>query len=440
MMDIDMKKGFTMVETIVAIGVFTIFFTVIFLILQQVLINIGTSRARAVALSIGQKKMELLRNLPYANVGTTGGIPSGPILQEETVTLNNQQFLVKTDIVYIDDPFDGVAPADPIPGDYKRARVQVTWEGLYPSRLPVTLVTNIAPRGIESNPGGGTLFIQVINAQGLPVSNANISVVNTSVHPNINYNTLTNSNGNVIIPAAPSCVTCYRITAGKAGYSTERTYATTEVANPLLPHATVIEGEVTQITFTIDQLGSMTIRSLGSQASGYPVVPNVIFTLRGSKIIGTDTSDNPVYKYSYQTTTGGGTVGIPNLEWDNYAVMLEDSNYTFAGSTPLNPVTLTPGQSLTLNMVVEMRYAASLLVILKDQIGTLIASGSANITKSGVDLTKYTPATGSPDYGQIFFNNLTIGLYNLIASAPGYQTASSSVNVTGNVQTTVVLH
>lgn len=443
MMDRGMSRsvhGFTLIETVVAIGVFSIFFAAIAFILQQVLVNIGTSRVRAVALSIGQERMELVRNLPYTNVGTVGGIPSGPLAQSEDIIINSQPFTVKTDIVYIDDPFDGSAPSDPIPADYKRVRIQVTWGGVYPSRLPVTLISNVVPNGIESNPGGGTLFIQVINAQGQPVQNANVTVVNSSVTPNININTLTNANGNITIPAAPACVTCYKITASKSGYSVDRTYGTNEVANPILPHSTVIAGQVTQVTLSIDQLSNITIKSFGSQASGYPVVPNVIFQLTGSKIIGTDTSDNPVYKYSYQTNTGGGTVGIPNLEWDNYTIVLSDSNYTLSGSSPLSPMQITPSSSVNVNIVVEPKYSSSLLITLKDSIGNLIASGSANITKPGISLTKYTPATGSPDYGQLFFNNLSTGLYDLIASSTGYQTATSSVTINGNLQTTVVLN
>ncbi|MCX8009070.1 MAG: prepilin-type N-terminal cleavage/methylation domain-containing protein, partial [Patescibacteria group bacterium] len=127
-----MKKGFTLIETVVAVGVFATFFTAIFLIVNQILTNLGTSQVRAVALSIAQTKIELIRNLPYQNVGTIGGIPSGPIQQNETIQQNNQTFTVKTDIVYIDDPFDRTVPNDPIPADYKRVRIQVTWGGIYP--------------------------------------------------------------------------------------------------------------------------------------------------------------------------------------------------------------------------------------------------------------------------------------------------------------------
>ena len=219
------SHGFTLIETVVAIGVFSIFFAAIAFIIQQVLVNVGTSRVRTVALALGQEKMETIRNLPYANIGTVGGIPNGPMLPTENVTINNQTFTVTTSIQYIDDPFDGLAPTDTIPADYKRVRIQITWGGVFPSRSPVTLVTNVVPKGIESNPGGGTLYIQVVDSLGAGVGNATVQITNTTVTPNINLSTLTNSNGNVTIPGAPACVSCYNITVTKAGYSTERTYS-----------------------------------------------------------------------------------------------------------------------------------------------------------------------------------------------------------------------
>jgi type II secretory pathway pseudopilin PulG len=437
------RSGFSMVETIVAIGVFSIFFASIAFILQQVLENVGTARVRAVALSLGQEKMELIRNLPYTNVGTIGGIPNGPIQQIENIIINSTAFTVTTSIFYIDDPFDQSAPTDPIPADYKRVRVQVTWGGLFPSRLPVTLVTNIVPKGLESNPGGGTLIVQVLNSQGLPVSNSNVTITNTLVTPNINVSTLTNANGMVVIPAAPACITCYNISVTKAGFSTDRTYTSSEVANPLQPPPTVIEGSVIQVSFSIDQTGSLSISSRSSQETGYLPLTNVIFALRGTKIIGHDTQDNPVIKYSQQFTTGGGTVGIPNLEWDTYTVDLTDSNYTMAGSTPLNPISVLPGvYNIPMTIVADPKFASSLLVTVKDTMNQLVSSVAATLLNntSGVELTKITAATGSANMGQVFFNNLTLGNYLLTASLSGYQTATSSLTINGNKQTTVVLN
>src|SRR3989344_941187 len=159
--------GFTIFETVIAIAVLGIFFAAVSVIIQQILQLTGQSRVRATALELAQQKIEVVRNLPFAQVGTSGGIPQGPLLQTETVTINGQPFTVKTSVTYIDDPFDQLAPADLINTDYKRARVEVTWSGPFPSTKPVTEVTNIAPRGIETIGGGGTVYIQVFDANAL---------------------------------------------------------------------------------------------------------------------------------------------------------------------------------------------------------------------------------------------------------------------------------
>src|SRR3989344_4040027 len=193
--DIQRSKrtaGFTFVETIVAIGVLGIFFAAIAFILQQVLQNIGESRVRTTALALAQQKMELIRNLPYNSIGTIGGIPQGSISPTEEVTINNQSFTVTTSIIYIDDPFDEEVPADLINTDYKRARIQVTWSGAYPSLTPVTFVTNIVPKGVETIVGGGTLYIRVFDSNGQAVSGASVKVDNTTIDPQIHMDTLTN--------------------------------------------------------------------------------------------------------------------------------------------------------------------------------------------------------------------------------------------------------
>lgn len=433
--------GFTLVETIVAIGVFSIFFAAISFILQQVLENVSTSRVRTVALTLAQQKLETLKNIPYDSLGTVGGIPSGTIPQSEVITVNNQDFTISTSILYIDDPFDQLTPSDPIPADYKRVRIQVTWGGL--SRNPVTLVTNITPKGLESNPGGGTLYIQVLNSSGLPVNASSVTITNTTIVPNINITTLTDANGFVIVPAAPACVSCYNISVTKAGYSTDRTYSTSEIANPTQPPSTIIAGTVTQITFSIDQLGSLSISSKSTGESGYQTLANVIFALRSSKIIGYDTNDKPKYKYTQQFNTGGGTVGIPNLEWDTYTIDMSDSNYTLAASTPLNPVTVLPGVfSSPVTILVDPKYTASLQLTIKNNLNQLMSSAAATVknVSSGAQFTKVTPATGSADFGQVFFNNLTLGSYFLVASLSGYQEATSSFVINSNQQTTLVLN
>ncbi len=437
----NLVSGFTLVETLVALGVLGIFFASVAIILQLVLQNVAESRIRSVALSLAQEKMENVRNLPYNQVGTQGGIPQGALLQSEIKNINSLDFTVKTSIIYIDDPFDGVAPNDLLNTDYKRVRIEIDWQGAYPSRYPVALVANVAPKGIETLAGGGTLYIQVFNSSGIPVSNATVAVDNTSINPNIHIQTLTNANGILSLPGTPPCIACYQVTITKPNYTTDKTYLSSEVANPLQPSATVLEGKITQISFAIDQASQITVNSLGSRESEFPPISNVQFTLKGSKIIGYDTFDEPVYKYSFSTNTGGGTVSIPDLEWDSYKLDFSNSAYNLAGSNPLNPVVLLPATKLTVAISAVPKSNTSLLVAVKKTGGELIASASARLTKlPEFDSTKPVGASGAADFGQAFFGELIPGTYDLNIFSDGYQTATASYSLTTIHQETITLN
>jgi hypothetical protein len=386
--------------------------------------------------------MEVIRNLPYAEVGTVGGVPSGALLQTEPIIINSLPFTVTTSIVYIDDPYDGVAPNDTINTDYKRVRTEITWGGIYPSRVPMTLVTNIAPKGVETTTGGGTLFVRVFNANGVAIPNATVKIDNTDMIPEIHTQTLTDATGSVNLPGSPACVTCYQVTITKTNFSTDKTYSTNEAANPLQPHATVIEGQTTQISFAIDQVSSIRVNSYGSRESGYPPIANVFFTLRGSKIIGYDTSDNPVYKYEYTTNTGGSTVNISDLEWGTYTLDFAASGHNLAGSNPVTPFSLTPATALTVAAAAVPKSNTSLLVVMKNSAQELLASATAELASDSIPYLASTSAgpNGAADFGQAFFGSLTPALYSLKVTLAGFQEATSSVSLTSNQQETVTLN
>lgn len=438
-MEIRKLPGFTMIETLVAMAVLGIFFSSVSIIIQLIIQNVGSARVRSTALAVAMQKMELIRNLPYAQIGTVGGIPAGAIVPSEQVTINTLVFTVTTSILYYDDSFDGVAPTDTLPDDYKRIRVQVTWGGAFPSRLPITLVSEISPNGIETTAGGGTIMINVFNGAGLAVPNATVSIDNTAVNPAIHMQTLSDANGLIVIPGAPACVTCYQITVTKTGYSTDKTYSTTEVANPTQPYTTVIAGHVTPLSFAIDQVSTLLINSYNQS---YQPISNVLFTIRGNKIIGHDTQDNPIYKYQRATSTGGWSITIPSLEWDTYNLDFSSSLHMLAGSNPLLPVALLPNSTQTLSIVAVPKANMSLLVKVKNSAGILQSSASATLSNLTLYYTntQITPSTGSANYGQVYYGSLSSGAYNLLVTLPGYQVSSSSVTINTNQQTTVSLN
>ncbi len=430
------QKGFTLLETIIALGLLGIFIASVIGIFQLVLQNIGASQVRAKALALAQDRMERIRNLSYTSLGTVGGIPNGNILANEQVSENGAIFIVTTSIQYIDDPYDSVAPVDLLPSDYKRVRIEVTWSGLFPSTYPVTLVTNVAPKGIESNAGGGTLIVQILDAQGAPISGATVTIKNTVVTPNNNIPTLSDGQGLVSFPGAPACVTCYEITTTKYGYSTDKTYSTTEVTNPSQPFATIIAGQLTQLTLAIDKLSALSFNSYNTSNQPYP---GVGFVFRGSKTIGYDALDNPVYKYVKNYFIQAGQVA--SLEWDTYTLDYSTSQHTLVASNPLIPITVLPNTVGTINLIHIPKISASLLVVVQNAQKQLQYNAVATLSSAllGFTDTKVTPATSSASYGQVFFSPLAQGVYDLAVSLDGYQLATSSVTVTTNQRENVTL-
>lgn len=254
------NKGFTFVGILVGVSLLLIVFLGIYGIFQLNLKVVGQNRARITATTLANQKIEIIKNLAYDEVGTVSGIPSGEVLESETITRNNIDYIVKTTIGYVDDPFDGLAPADLLPNDYKKAKVKVFWTGLLDGE--VTLITSIAPKGLETTEGGGNLLISVFDALGQPISQADIHLVNDQISPNIDAHYQTNNQGQYLVAGAPSSTNAYQITVSKDNYSTDRTYSFTEVVNPEKPQATVLEGDLTEISFSIDRLSNFSLRTL----------------------------------------------------------------------------------------------------------------------------------------------------------------------------------
>ncbi|MDI6883302.1 MAG: carboxypeptidase regulatory-like domain-containing protein [Patescibacteria group bacterium] len=252
-------KGFTLVEVLVGVALMVIIFLGLYSAFQLGLKVVGNSKAQATAIALANQKIEQVRNLSYKDIGTIGGIPSGVLPQTEEIYRNAVSYAIKTTVLYIDDPFDGLAPTDTLSTDYKRAKIKVSWSGYFGGE--VTLITDIAPKGVETEAGGGTLKISVFNASGIGVAQADIHIINSQILPVIDTTYQSDDSGNLIIAGAPTSTEAYQITVSKPGFSQDRTYGRDEIANPLKPHISVFEGQVTEISFSIDELSALLIES-----------------------------------------------------------------------------------------------------------------------------------------------------------------------------------
>ena len=266
----DVKKiknqnGVSLAEVLVSIGIISILILAIFSLVQYVLMVTAENKFRLGAIMVADQKMERVKNLPYDQVGTLTGMVHGSIPDNETIIENNGIFYVNTLVQYIDDPFDGTlggSPNDLLPTDYKQVRIRVRWLGKF-GQKEVVFYTKIAPRGMETASGGGILSIIVFDANGQPVNLAEVHIENNSLSPVINFDATTNTSGRLDFPGAPESIEGYQIVASKAIYSTDSTTARTlDNPNPTKPPATVLIGQRTEISFAIDRLSNLTIKTI----------------------------------------------------------------------------------------------------------------------------------------------------------------------------------
>lgn len=375
-----------------AIGVFVLFVMGIYSGINIVFKIVYNSRMRILETAILSEKIEVVRNMPFESIGISGGIPSGILSHTQTVVRNGKSFDIITTVRNIDDPFDGTiggSPNDTSPADYKLVEMSAICQGCLQTN-PVILSTIVSPKGLEGASKNGALFIQVFDADGLPVVGANVHIVNNSSTPILVFDDVTGNDGWLRIVDVPTGTMTYNITVSKSGYSSDYTIApSANNPNPLKKPSNVASQMVTEISFAIDRVGSMNINTINSTCVA---ISNVPFHIWGEdKKIG----ENPfVYKFDNNyTTNGAGIYALTNMEWDSkYNISATTSGYDISGSIPLLPVNLTPGLLQDVSLILRSHSARSLLAQVKDAgaNGLPLSSSTVRLSGNGFDETKIT--------------------------------------------------
>lgn len=379
------RCGTSLIDLLISMAIVAVLFGGIYLVYFSIITAIANIGVRTAAATAVQAELETIRNLPYASVGTVGGVPSGVIPPSQVAAVGPYSFTLQTTILNIDDPFDGTVtgnppPVDTAPADYKLVEIRATCP-LCDHFGSMTITTTVAPKGLESAPQNGSLFIYAVDANGNPVSGATVQVVNPLVSPSINLTDTTNASGVLQLVGVPTSTQGYQITVTKPGYSTDQTYpyGAPSNPNPVKPNATVAAQAVTTVTFSIDWLSSLMV-----YASDNRCVPvgNMPFAIQGSKLIGTNPN---ILKFSATSTTSAtGTSVFPNLEWDNYALSLNDATRDLIGTIPLNPLTINPSSTVNFRFVVQPAADPSLLVTAVDAAtGAGISNAAITVATSG---------------------------------------------------------
>ncbi|MEA1937058.1 MAG: carboxypeptidase regulatory-like domain-containing protein [Patescibacteria group bacterium] len=263
------KNGFTLIEGVVSIALFSIIFLALFALFGTVLSTIRNNKARIIANSIALEQLEIIRGMEFDSIKTIEGwTPPGPLASEKTINKAGFNFAIQTDIAFIDDAYDGIKPVDSFYNDYKKARIRVSWLNPFTkSQETVAMSTTVVPPGMEGlSEDRGGLMITVFDAVGKVIFGANVHI--ESVSQGYTADATTDLNGNLWVPnLEPS--DDYHIVVTMAGYSTDQTYSIDNNPaspdynpNPTKPDAVVIANSITAIGFSIDILGYLNIQTV----------------------------------------------------------------------------------------------------------------------------------------------------------------------------------
>lgn len=385
--------GFTILEVVVGVFIFTILVAGVLGAISALTRSVKAAREKTELASLVSADLEVVRNLPYVQVGTVNGNPSGSLpdaSNPRTVTIEGRAYRIYYEVTYFDDPADGTAVlgTDPSAADYKQVKMFV--ESTVTSTR-TTIVTNIAPKGLEGTQNAGALLLKVFNAVGTPVPNASIHITNTAITPNIVLDRTTDSSGNWTEVGLPASVNGYHVTVTKTGYSTDQTYPiTAQNPNPVKPDATVLVGQVTQVSFAIDALSNLTVRTLDQKCQS---INGVNINVAGAKLIGTAPN---VYKFNQNYTSAAGQIALTNIEWDTYTpTLLSGQNLMVIGTSPIQQIDVLPGTSQTFTLILGPQSTNSLLVIVKDaSTGAALEGAQVHLQKGGSTAQDYYGITG----------------------------------------------
>ena len=372
-----LPKGFSLVEVLVGTALFLVVSVAVYSSFSALFQLASGAQSRTLAVQLANEQFEIIRNMPYAKVGLLTGIPQGILPQNQTLVRGGVSFNVGLTIRNINLSTSTVQASD------KLVEVNVDCPACK-NFQPVILTGQIAPANLQSAGLGGALSVQVFDGSGQPVENASVRIQSLATS-SIDINDVTNNVGILNIIGVPPGVDMYKITVTKGGYTTDQTFAASVTnPNPIRPNVTVLNQQISPVSFSIDRLSSLHFSSVTPLCQA---VGGFDFSLTGAKQIGLG-----IPKYvGNLLTNGSGSLNLNDVEWDTYTIVPLDSGFEIAGINPFSPFTLNPGNSQSVQFVVMPKSARSIMVSVIDGTTNLPISGaSVNLSGGGYNVTAVT--------------------------------------------------
>lgn len=338
------ENGFTIVELLLSIFVLMIILGTLFDLYTSVQTSSILAQKQAVALTLANNQMEYLYSLPYQNLAVSGGsIPAtNTIPATITKTEDSQTYTITTNIVYVDDAYNGCgtypslaleeiycrnyppptgAPVDTSPEDYKDVNITVTDS----SNLTLaTLDTQIAPNTPTTKTNTGTMIVNVVDPSGNPIVGATVNLVNNAVSPTINISGTTDSFGNVVFYGlTPDIHDDYVVSASYPGYSSLTTIPDSGSLVATYPDQNQLVNSASYVSLTLKPMGTYSLLIHTTDVLSNSLANATIYVKGGYKSY--TNSSNTQYYYDSMTapntspvSDSNGYIGMTNLVPGDY--------------------------------------------------------------------------------------------------------------------------
>lgn len=157
-------------------------------------------------------------------------------------------------------------------------------------------------------------------------------------------------------------------------------------------------------------------------------VPNVSFTLTGAKTIGSTGAAVPIVKTTLNSSTGASGSVTESLEWDSYALTLNDYDVIDACGAP--PYAISPGVSYAHSLYLGDLTTHAVLVSVRDTSGAFVSGASVTLSRTGFSETVTTSSCGTAYFGALSPSSA----YTIEISKTGYTTTTNTpVDVSGHL-------
>ncbi|MFA7245061.1 MAG: prepilin-type N-terminal cleavage/methylation domain-containing protein [Candidatus Magasanikbacteria bacterium] len=373
------NKAFTLLESVVSIAIFVIFVFGIYGGLQLTYKIIYASRIQILETAILNEQMEIIRNMNFEDVGIVSSTPIGILTRKAYIIRNDVEFEVTRTMRIIDDPADGTLEAgtDTSPTDYKLVYLEAICRNCQ-QKEPVSITSYVSSSFPESSEMQGALFVEVRDANNVPMQGVNVHVYSNNPAINIDMEDTTDNDGLLKIYGLDSCYKCYEVNVYKGNNLTATTYAQGDfgVSIPLDEHASISPQEITKVFLQIDQPSSINVETVNQNCEP---VENVDVTVSGGQLLA-HTSDVFSLESSVTSDVNGSHI-LSNLFWGQYN--FNTTNYNLIGSIPAESLNILSDSSQSIKLVVG-NATRSLSILVRD-INTQLPISSAKVTlTSGV--------------------------------------------------------